>query len=318
MDEINLLADHLVDALLDVAASGVNRVERDGFSHTHPARFVLVASMNPEEGELRPQLLDRFGLAVDVAGLRSVVDRVEAVRRQLRADHDAQPTHDAGDAAIRAVIALAGERPAGVPDDVIEVASRLAVAVDAEGLRADLMLCRAAAASAALDGRPHASVDDVRAVADLVLGHRRRRRPFDEPGISQDDLDAAWDAVNAPVSGQHDDNHTSDVTPTPNGAEPHGGAGGSNGDDHAAPNAPTAMALPHAPRRGASARDGRSSSATRTAASWGRRRQRDGGGRARRGVVVAVRTAATAPGRGPVRSGRLVRRVVVDVLVTRT
>ena len=193
VDEINLLADHLVDALLDVAVSGINRVERDGLSHAHPARFVLVASMNPEEGELRPQLLDRFGLAVDVSAPSAVADRSLAVRRQLTAETSMAGSFVDDDAALMRVIAAARAAEVAVGDDVIGVASALAVAVGAEGLRADLMLCRAAAASAALDGRTAAEIDDVRAVAEMVLAHRRRRRPLDEPGISKDELDQAWE-----------------------------------------------------------------------------------------------------------------------------
>ncbi len=196
VDEINLLADHLVDALLDVAVSGINRVERDGLSHTHPARFVLVGSMNPEEGELRPQLLDRFGLAAEVAAPRHVDDRAEAVRRQLRAEGSSGADEGAAaDEEWRRRVAAARDRTVTVPDEVVERASRLALEVGAEGLRADLMLCRAAAAATALDGRSMVELDDVRSVAGLVLAHRRRRRPFDEPGISPEELTDAWDAA---------------------------------------------------------------------------------------------------------------------------
>jgi magnesium chelatase subunit D len=201
VDEINLLADHLVDALLDVAVSGVNRVERDGLSHTHPARFVLIGSMNPEEGELRPQLLDRFGLAADVKAPRRADERAVAVRRQLDAERpaaDKGATADEGaatDQRWRERVMAARDRAVTVSEDVVERASRLALEVGAEGLRADLMLCRAAAAAAALDGRSAVGLDDVRAVAGLVLAHRRRRRPFDEPGISPDELTEAWEAA---------------------------------------------------------------------------------------------------------------------------
>ena len=200
VDEINLLADHLVDALLDVAVSGVNRVERDGLSHTHPARFVLVGSMNPEEGELRPQLLDRFGLAAEVSAPRQADDRAEAVRRQLQAERPATAVDEGAalDEEWRQRVAAARDQIVDVPDDVVERASRLALEVGAEGLRADLMLCRAAAAAAALEGRSTAGLDDVRAVAGLVLAHRRRRRPFDEPGISPEELTEAWESAGRP------------------------------------------------------------------------------------------------------------------------
>jgi magnesium chelatase subunit D len=209
VDEINLLADHLVDVLLDVAVSGVNRVEREGVSHTHPARFVLVGSMNPEEGELRPQLLDRFGLAADITALGAVADRALAVQRQLALDADAAAAgaHVGDDEQLRAV--LATTRPAKVPADVVETACAVALDVGAEGLRADLMLCRAAAALAGWEQRDDATVDDLRRVAPLVLAHRRRRQPFDEPGIDDETLDDAFANATEPREerepGAHDD-----------------------------------------------------------------------------------------------------------------
>jgi magnesium chelatase subunit D len=214
VDEINLLADHLVDALLDVAVSGVNRVERDGISHTHPARFVLVGSMNPEEGELRPQLLDRFGLAADVTAPRQVDQRAEAVRRQLVAERSATAEEgEAADELWRARVLAARDRVVTVPDDVVERASRLALEVGAEGLRADLMLCRAAAAAAALDDRSTVGPDDVRSVAGLVLAHRRRRRPFDEPGISPEELAEAWEQTEQPAPPDGDGGSTTPADP---------------------------------------------------------------------------------------------------------
>lgn len=194
VDEVNLLPDHLVDVLLDVAASGVNIIERDGVSDSHSARFVLVGSMNPEEGEVRPQLLDRFGLAADVHTSTSTADRVLAVERRLAFDNDPAgfATGWARDE-VELAEQLAAAVPATIPADVMNVASALALAVGAEGLRADLMLCRAAAALAGWDGETVTSVDHVRRVAPLVLAHRRRRDPFDAPGIDQDELDDAFD-----------------------------------------------------------------------------------------------------------------------------
>ncbi|HEX9505123.1 MAG TPA: VWA domain-containing protein, partial [Acidimicrobiia bacterium] len=184
--------DHLVDVLLDVAVSGVNRVEREGVSHTHPARFVLVASMNPEEGELRPQLLDRFGLAVDIEAPTDLTVRSAAVAMQLAADGD--PTtlgpYVESDCALRD--ALTSAVSAAVPTRVMMTASRVAVVVGAEGLRADLMLCRAAAAYAGWEGRTVSTEEDLRRVAPFVLAHRRRRTPFEDPGLSQDELDQAF------------------------------------------------------------------------------------------------------------------------------
>ena len=171
VDEINLLADHLVDTLLDVSVSGVNRIEREGLSHIHPARFVLVASMNPEEGELRPQLLDRFGLSVDITAPAHIDHRTEVLRRQLTAERgpgvDDFADHDE---LLSRQVAEARQARVEIPDEILHIASRLSLEVGAEGMRADLMLCRAAAAAAALDGRSTATCDDVRDVAPLVHG----------------------------------------------------------------------------------------------------------------------------------------------------
>ncbi|MEM7272249.1 MAG: VWA domain-containing protein [Actinomycetota bacterium] len=205
VDEINLLADHLVDTLLDVSVSGRNRIERDGISHHHDARFVLVGSMNPEEGELRPQLLDRFGLSVQIVASTDPLDRAEAVRRRLQFDGvgvDAEPGLEPAAETERLRAVLAAANPATVPNGLIETASRLALAVGAEGLRADLVLCRAAAAHAALAGRTVAGEDDLRLVAPLVLAHRSRRNPFDPPVLSPDHLaDAIDDTLGPPPDG---------------------------------------------------------------------------------------------------------------------
>ena len=192
VDEINLLADHLIDSLLDVAVSGINRVERDGVSHIHPARFVLIGSMNPEEGELRPQLLDRFGLAVEVAAPSDALLRVTVVQRQLAAESSTSVLSvDVDDSELG--LRLAGVGVADVPLDVITMASHVALSVGAEGMRADIMLCRAAAALAAWEQRPMATVDDLRRVAPFVLAHRRRRMPFDQPGMSEPEIDQAFE-----------------------------------------------------------------------------------------------------------------------------
>jgi magnesium chelatase subunit D len=193
VDEVNLLPDHLVDVLLDVAASGINRVERDGVSHSHPARFVLVGSMNPEEGELRPQLLDRFGLSVEIRSPTDPVQRAEVVRRRLTHDAGGKVVGSEGDIVLRARLAAA--MPADLPDTVVDFACRLAVSVGAEGLRADLVLCRAAAAFAGWEGRSVATSGDVERVASVALGHRRRRRPFDPPILSPAELEKALQAA---------------------------------------------------------------------------------------------------------------------------
>ncbi|WP_306120415.1 MULTISPECIES: magnesium chelatase ATPase subunit I [unclassified Roseitalea] len=187
IDEVNLLEDHLVDLLLDVAASGVNVVEREGLSVRHPARFVLIGSGNPEEGELRPQLLDRFGLAVDVASPGNLADRVEVVRRREAYERDRDgfvDTYKRKDAAVRRKIDKARGLidDVSVPDDVLELASRICMALGVDGLRGELTLMRAARARAALAGRTETQKADIVAIAPMALRHRLRRDPLDEAG----------------------------------------------------------------------------------------------------------------------------------------
>ena len=196
VDEVNLLHDHLVDVLLDAAAMGRVHIERDGVSHSHPARFVLVGTMNPEEGELRPQLLDRFGLTVDVTASRDVDVRMAVVRRRL--DYEADPTGFAAacapaDAEIADRILTARDRLPGTALDDVELRRIAAVcaAFDVDGMRGDLVVARTATAHAAWCGRDTVTADDVRIAAELALPHRRRRDPFDEPGITPEQLDEA-------------------------------------------------------------------------------------------------------------------------------
>jgi len=185
IDEANLLEDHLVDLLLDVAASGENVVEREGLSIRHPARFVLVGSGNPEEGELRPQLLDRFGLSVEVKTPEDLPTRIEVVRRRDAYDRDPAgfATRWAGEeAALRARLLAARERlrDVTVPDAALERAARLCMALGTDGLRGELTLIRAARALTALEGG--AAVDDaaLRRVAPPALRHRLRRNVLDD------------------------------------------------------------------------------------------------------------------------------------------
>lgn len=187
IDEVNLLEDHLVDLLLDVAASGVNVVERDGLSIRHAARFVLVGSGNPEEGELRPQLLDRFGLSVEVKSPSDVAQRIEVVKRRDRFDRDPDgfsAEWEKADARLRARISAARRRLDLVetPDDAMEFASRLCLALGVDGLRGELTLLRAARAAAALDGRERVDAAAIAAIAPPALRHRLRRDPLDEAG----------------------------------------------------------------------------------------------------------------------------------------
>lgn len=196
VDEVNLLHDHLVDVLLDAAAMGRVHIERDGISHSHPARFVLVGTMNPEEGELRPQLLDRFGLTVDVTASREVDVRMAVVRRRL--DYEADPAGFAAayapaDAEIADRILAARDRLPEVALDDVELRRIAAVCAsfDVDGMRGDLVVARTAAAHAAWCGRGAVTAEDVRVAAELALPHRRRRDPFDEPGITEEQLDDA-------------------------------------------------------------------------------------------------------------------------------
>lgn len=187
IDEINLLEDHLVDLLLDVAASGQNVVEREGLSLRHAARFVLIGSGNPEEGELRPQLLDRFGLSVDVRTPQAIADRVEIMRRC--AAHDADSAAFAADwaEADRKILRqiARGQRnlsAIAVPDEVLTDAARLCSAVGVDGLRGELTLMRAARGLAALKGAKVARREHLLQVAPLALRHRLRRDVLDESG----------------------------------------------------------------------------------------------------------------------------------------
>jgi magnesium chelatase subunit I len=187
IDEVNLLEDHIVDLLLDVAQSGENVVERDGLSIRHPARFVLVGSGNPEEGELRPQLIDRFGLSVEVTTPREPKERVEVLIRRDTYDRDPQAfaaAWGAEDAALCARILAARARIAAIeaPTPVLYDCATLCLAVGADGLRGELTLLKAARAMAALEGAAKVTRAHLRAVAPMVLTHRLRRDPLDEAG----------------------------------------------------------------------------------------------------------------------------------------
>ncbi|MBV9319577.1 MAG: magnesium chelatase subunit D family protein [Mycobacterium sp.] len=196
VDEVNLLPNPLVDQLLDVAASGVNIVERDGISHRHDARFVLIGTMNPEEGELRPQLLDRFGLTVDVHASRDVDTRVQVIRQRMayEADPDAfADRYAAADAELarRITDARLLVNDVALPDNELRRIAALCAAFDVDGMRADLVVARTAVAHAAWRGCDIVEEQDIRVAAELALPHRRRRDPFDDPGIDRDQLDAA-------------------------------------------------------------------------------------------------------------------------------
>ena len=196
VDEVNLLHDHLVDVLLDAAAMGRVHVERDGVSHSHEARFVLIGTMNPEEGELRPQLLDRFGLTVDVHASRDVEVRADVVRARLAFEADPEAftrSYAESDAELARRIAAARASIADValPDNELRRIAALCAAFDVDGMRADLVVARTAVAHAAWRGASAVAEEDIRVAAELALPHRRRRDPFDDPGLDPERLDEA-------------------------------------------------------------------------------------------------------------------------------
>ena len=189
IDEVNLLDDHLVDLLIDVAASGENLVEREGLSIRHPARFVLVGSGNPEEGELRPQLLDRFGLSVDVGTPDEIDDRVEVVLRRDAFERDPAAfvqEYQGDESKLRDQIVAAREALEDVETgrEVLEAAAALCRALKTDGLRGEITLMKAARARAALSGESKVTLDDLKRVAPSVLRHRLRRSPLDDASSS--------------------------------------------------------------------------------------------------------------------------------------
>ncbi len=217
VDEVNLLHDHLVDTLLDAAAMGRATVEREGVSVSHAARFVLIGTMNPEEGELRPQLLDRFGLTVEVASSRDPEQRVEVVRRRLayEADPDAFAAQYADEDAQLAADIEAAQRllPAvKLPDESLRQIAEVCASFEVDGMRADIVTARTAVAHAAWAGRDEVTTEDVRVAARLALPHRRRRNPFDAPGISEEQLEQALQDAQ-PDPGPEDDGPGSGSTP---------------------------------------------------------------------------------------------------------
>src|SRR4051794_479783 len=225
VDEVNLLHDHLVDLLLDAAALGTAYVEREGVSVRHASRFLLVGTMNPEEGELRPQLLDRFGLTVEVAAPRDADLRAEVVRRRFAYDADPAGFTAAWAAEEAALAARIADARARLPHVVLSDAAlgqvtSVCAAFDVDGLRGDLVTARAAIAHAAWSGREEVTEDDVRVAARLALPHRRRRNPFDAPGLDEDTLEQAL-ADSRPDSPP-DDEPPTDGGPDGGGTPPPG------------------------------------------------------------------------------------------------
>ena len=183
VDEINLLEDHIVDVLLDSAAMGVNTVEREGISYSHPARFILVGTMNPEEGDLRPQLLDRFGLMVEVHGEQEAEARKEVVRRRLAFEQEALRRRIGSAQALLPQVSL--------PEPLFDTVARVCTALQVDGHRADITMLKTARALAALEGRTEAGMEELRRAAELALPHRLRRAPFEQAG----DAGIDWEAL---------------------------------------------------------------------------------------------------------------------------
>jgi magnesium chelatase subunit D len=271
VDEVNLLHDHLVDLLLDAAALGVNYVEREGVSVRHASRFLLVGTMNPEEGELRPQLLDRFGLTVQATASQDPAERAEVVRRRLafEADPAAFARRFAADTAALAgqVVAARARLPrVELPDAALRQICAVCGAFGVDGMRADLVTARTAIALAAWGGRDVVTEEDIRIAARLALPHRRRRDPFDAPGLDEQALDdalreAAPQDPDAPDNSSGPDNPSSSDDPSgpDDPDDPDGpGPGGAQPSDPASPDpAPSASALPDsAPSASAPPRDG--------------------------------------------------------------
>jgi magnesium chelatase subunit D len=232
VDEVNLLGDHLVDLLLDAAALGVNYVEREGVSVRHASRFLLVGTMNPEEGELRPQLLDRFGVTVEVRGNADLGERVEVVRRRLTYEADPSAFEEAwaaADAAHGRRIVAARERLPRVrlPDEMLERVALACAAFEVDGLRGDIVTAKTAAAIAAWEGRDEVALGDVRQAALLALAHRRRRGPMDAPGIDQEELDR--------VLGQEPEPEPDPPGGAPDPSDGRGGAQAHGDDGRGAP-----------------------------------------------------------------------------------
>ena len=196
VDEVNLLEDHIVDLLLDSAAMGVNTVEREGISFTHPARFMLVGTMNPEEGDLRPQLLDRFGLCVGVTSLHDKALRVEILKRKAAFDNDqaAFLTHWAAEQQKLADrVSLARKAVAAIPigDEVLEKIVSITVALSLDGHRADIVMMKTARAYAAYRGVSTIGTEEIRDAAWLSLRHRLKRLPFEEIGAEREKVSMA-------------------------------------------------------------------------------------------------------------------------------
>lgn len=197
VDEINLLDDHVVDVLLDAAAMGVNTVEREGVSYSHPARFVLVGTMNPEEGDIRPQLLDRFGLSITVSGEHQAEQRVEVIKRRLAYEQDsaafAGGYHEEQEKLGKAIIQARQLLPkVTIADELLTLVANMSIKLDVDGHRADITVIKTALTLAALDGRDKVTAADIKKAVRLALPHRMRRRPFEDGVLNWDEIEALF------------------------------------------------------------------------------------------------------------------------------
>lgn len=222
IDEVNLLPDHLVDVLLDAAATGTSTVQREGLAVTHPARFTLIGTMNPEEGSLRPQFLDRFGLLVDITAPRDVAERTEVVRRRIAFERDPaafRAEWQVAQESLQQQVSAARKRLPTVqmPDGLLTLISQLCTDLGVASLRADIVLYKTALTLAALAGRPEVNAADVRRAAELALAHRRRAQPFNSPGLPSEALDElmqqAPDAPPPPAAAPSPPAPTTNSTP---------------------------------------------------------------------------------------------------------
>lgn len=198
VDEINLLDDHVVDVLLDSAAMGINTVEREGISYSHPARFSLVGTMNPEEGDIRPQLLDRFALSVYVAGEKDLDRRAEVIKRRLEYEDDpaafvAKWKEEQQNEVHRIERAMKLLPQVTAANEILRLAAKLSIALGVDGHRADITLIKTAQTLAAVAGHTEVNREDLREAAKLALPHRMRRRPFEEQSLNWDDVDKVID-----------------------------------------------------------------------------------------------------------------------------
>jgi len=198
IDEVNLLNDHLVDVLLDAAAMGRNYVEREGISVSHASQFILVGTMNPEEGDLRPQLLDRFGLAVEVEGALSSDDRKEVVRRRIKFEADphgfVQEWQSVEEAQRNKLIASQKLlEDVQVSDEILGLITDICYEYQVDGMRGDIVMYKTSSTIAAYEGRSNVTVDDVREAAEMALLHRQRRQPFQQPHLETEQLDSIID-----------------------------------------------------------------------------------------------------------------------------